>query len=308
MPVLMMIKRLRMLIKKLSSVSVVKAAPREGNLSSSRAKGYGRGNDGKVVGYVYCILDGRNETEKPVDKGNEAWSAWCSNPDENPLPAGVKLRARTVAEYCPQLATTCHRMSLEVLTSEAGMTRCLAHTHIRVFNQHDQVGSVKGYKATGTPRPAVPAQEKPEEGFLHCGCRIDTALMELYFFKTGKITSEMMGPNGEIPEEPVVEGWCGTRLQPRQRVLIFNQIVKDTAWSLDCVWEREENDKGQWVIPVTPVQRQTRFIARQFKQLAWLRAQEDVEMQMRMQNAEENEQTTERNERKAEGNEMDVEN
>ncbi|KIK56463.1 hypothetical protein GYMLUDRAFT_62071 [Collybiopsis luxurians FD-317 M1] len=252
-------------------------------------------------------------TEKWLEKGNEAWSAWYSDPDENPLPPGVRLRARTVAEYCPQLATTCERMSLEVLTSEAGTTRCLAHTHMHVFNQHDQVGSTKGYKATGTPHPAVPAQEKPEEGFLHCRCRIDTALMELYFFKTGKIASEKRGPDGEILEEPVVEGWCGMRLQPCLRVLIFNQVVRDMAWSLDCIWERRENEKGQWVIPITPIERQMKFITRQFKQLSWLQAQADIEMQTRMQQteedkgkAEENEQKGEENKQKAGENDMDI--
>ncbi|KIK54143.1 hypothetical protein GYMLUDRAFT_63316 [Collybiopsis luxurians FD-317 M1] len=221
----------------------------------------------------------KKSTKKPTCKGEEAWKKWCLDPDANPLPKSVKARAREVSEYCPQLATTCQRLSLEVLTSDHGTTRCLAHTFTRNKKQHNQVGSVKGYKATGIPRRPVLAKEKPEPGFLHCGCSIDTALMEFYFYKTGKILCEKMGPAGEPKQDQIEESWCGMRLLPRQRVLVFRQIKNDMAWNLDCIWERGENDEGQWVVPISPIERQVKHITRMYQRLEWLKLREAAEKQ-----------------------------
>jgi hypothetical protein len=101
--------------------------------------------------------------------------------------------------------------------------------------------------------------------------------MELYFYKTGKITCEKTGPDGAPAEEPIVESWCGTRLTPRQRVLIFNQTAEEMAWSLDCIWQRRANNEGQWIVPISAVERQQMSLARQYKRLEWLEAKEKAQ-------------------------------
>ncbi|KIK53449.1 hypothetical protein GYMLUDRAFT_250401 [Collybiopsis luxurians FD-317 M1] len=216
-------------------------------------------------------------TDKWQKKGRKACEKWCLDSVKNFIPASVRNKARTVSEYCPKLGTTCAKMSLEVLTSEIGTTRCLNHSFSRDWMQNDQIGSTRGFKATGIPHNAVSAKKKPEDGFLHCGCRIDTALMEFYFFKTGKITSEKRQEDGSPMEDPIVKSWCGTRMSPRQRVLVFKQMAEETAWSLDCVWTRKENKEGQWVVEISDIVRQKILISCQFERLKWLEARAEAE-------------------------------
>ncbi|KIK59237.1 hypothetical protein GYMLUDRAFT_60170 [Collybiopsis luxurians FD-317 M1] len=216
-------------------------------------------------------------TKKWKEKGLEAWKNWCLNPVKNPIPANIRSKARSVSEYCPELATTCYDLSLQILTSEVGTTQCLAHSFSQDWMQNDQIGCIKGYQATGIPQQAVAAKKDPGKGFLHCGCRINTALMELYFYKTGKIPCEKTNPDGTPVEVPIVESWCGSQLMPRHRVLIFKQIAEEMAWSLDCIWQRRENDQGQWIVPISAIERQKTHLARQITRIKWLEAREKVE-------------------------------
>lgn len=155
---------------------------------------------------------------------------------------------------------------MEVLTSGTRNTQCLYHFHGHTKDQNDQVGSKKQYQATGTPCKPVTIFEKPDTGFMNCGCESEYAVMELYFNKTGTIMSRKKGPDGTVLDDSlqVRESWLMDRLQPRERVLMFKQFKEETKWDLDSIWTKKWvlDQNGIGLVDRSTFERSLKFISR----------------------------------------------
>jgi hypothetical protein len=80
----------------------------------------------------------------------------------------------------------------------------------------------------GQPPLAMPP------GFLHCGCAEDDALLDFWWFKTGKITSPFNG---------VTEGWLTDLLEPCPRAFMANIFRQISGLSIDNLYTEDSDCK-----------------------------------------------------------------
>lgn len=71
-----------------------------------------------------------------------------------------------------------------------------------------------------------------EEGYCHCGCPLEEALLDLMLWKRGTIVS---------PTADKSEGWRRERLDPRQRGLVLNMWMWTTGLRLDDMYELSDS-------------------------------------------------------------------
>ncbi|KIK61230.1 hypothetical protein GYMLUDRAFT_243874 [Collybiopsis luxurians FD-317 M1] len=159
----------------------------------------------------------------------------------------LKNLLREVDFFVSDCGSICKELSLKILTTKFGTTRCLNHHNTRNSVVNDWNGTSREFQNTGVPfRESWPRQQKRADA-LHCGCHWERAVLEFYMFKTGKIGSrerEELREEGE-PEVPK-EGWKMQYLHPRLRELVLGQVQDEAGWCLDDIWTLKK-EQNRWV-------------------------------------------------------------
>ena len=147
----------------------------------------------------------------------------------NKLSPSVRTAIRTHQSMAPEAATTSRSFVLDHILSNSVNSQCAYHSDV---DKHglDYDGSPDAkFVLNGVPKKRLVARtlaerkvdpiyrERLAEGYLHCGCKTDHALLDFYFWKTLALTGTVNGK--EVIER--VPQWT-----PRERafiVMIFEQ-------------------------------------------------------------------------------------
>ena len=150
------------------------------------------------------------------------------NPHRGALKSTTRAAIRSHQMIAPAAAMTNRTLALEVLTTNRGNIMCPYHQEMdkRAPAQDSK------YKVTGVPMPRMVAESKKEArkdaefrkridtGYLHCGCQMDAALWDFYFWKSLTLTASI---DGEDVTEPV------PRWTPRDRAFML-KIFEDYSF------------------------------------------------------------------------------
>ena len=125
------------------------------------------------------------------------------------------------------------------------------------------------YKVTGVPyarriaaRGQVPI--KMPDGILHCGCPEDEALLDFFWFKSGKITSQY---------NDLTEGWLKEVAEPRPHAFTTALFREMSAMTINDLYLYNANGKRQDL--EFRLKRQIARLQTRLKKLEADRAQED---------------------------------
>lgn len=139
---------------------------------------------------------------------------------------------RTITGYMDDVVSFHIQVCLHMLTSNRGLTQCLHHHRTRrgLPNDHEpaektRVAGVPYLRTTDRDADIV-------EGYLHCGCSEQSALLELVWFKTGKITSPTTGLSDR-----------GTRMDPRVRAFVVAEWHMRTFLRVEDLFVFKESER-----------------------------------------------------------------
>lgn len=163
--------------------------------------------------FLYIMVS-HSEFQEQGQKAIDVWRK-LHNSQSYKIKITVRNLLRNVASFIPEAGSICPELTLHILTTTNGWTRCLYHSYNRTKKnaQNDTLPGKRSWKLTGTPY----SQDKTrkvmlEGGILHCGCEIKNALMDFYLFKTGRLWS---------PSLKASESWWTQRNHPQVRELIL---------------------------------------------------------------------------------------
>ncbi|KAL0059489.1 hypothetical protein AAF712_013754 [Marasmius tenuissimus] len=202
------------------------------------------------------------------------------------------------ASRCPEAATTCREIAIQVLVSQQAFIKC---------NYHHKSGKHRGRyifdgmnpddpspRVTGVPfPPSEPKKTEEDQSFrkekdnwaplvrceipkrngievCHCGCTLEDALWGLYLWKTGEIASASNSGR-----------WDNYRtdwIDPRQRKFIIERL-REHGVRLDHLWKYRLEDKGpvRVYVEVSKADRLRAQIKVLTEMLAELEGEEDSE-------------------------------
>ncbi|KAF8870064.1 hypothetical protein BD779DRAFT_1681451 [Infundibulicybe gibba] len=162
-------------------------------------------------------------------RGEKAISNFLKSNGEREIPAGLRRMIREVQELLPQAATTSRALAYSIFRTTQKNVICRYHQKFR--------GSSKPYDgfrptSSGTsfiihgPAYRKDLRKEPQPGHMHCGCAIDVALMEFYFWKTWTIRSTR-------PDFDYIESMREEVLPARPRAFFVQAYTAGTGLSLD---------------------------------------------------------------------------
>lgn len=168
-----------------------------------------------------------------VDKGSSIFKRYLADPERNPVPAHVKRLARLYSTFLPEAGSYSVKASLHMMRTSVGNLVCTYHSgHDRRFDYHDTTRKVrKGakYQLYGVPhRGELIGRGKPKDSVtphanhMHCGCRIDHALMGYLWFKDCSYYSRTAKKR---------EGWVNQQLDPRARAMLYDCFVTTSGYA-----------------------------------------------------------------------------
>lgn len=182
----------------------------------------------EVIGNL--LLTGRGEKEL---------EAYVKDPKGHPVPFATRLLARLFSNFVPAAGMHSRETALHFLTTMFGNLVCTWHQgHDKSFKYYDTTTNVrKGakYKLYGVPYRGLRTGRKqhPKEGYMHCGCAIDDALMAFFWFKHNKYESTTAERK---------EGWCNQQLEARSRSLLIPTFLSYAGFdSVDDMYEFDRN-------------------------------------------------------------------
>lgn len=145
---------------------------------------------------------------------------------------GLRKAFRTIPGYMSDLVTLHIQVDLHMLTSNRQTTQCLYHHGTKKGLPNDGEPAEKT-KVAGIPYPrAMDKEAKIVVGYLHCGCSEKAALLELIWWKTGKITSPTSG----------LSDIGGPVMNPRHRAFVIAEWESRTALQVEDLFEWPESD------------------------------------------------------------------
>ena len=174
--------------------------------------------------------------EKILSEVNES----IRNPYISRLSVGTRSAIRTHQALAPTAATTFRSLALDVLTTNRGNVLCPYHQEM------DKRGATDSkYLVNGVPQPRMVADKKKsaksaehkkrlEEGFLHCGCPMDAALWDFFFWKSLTLTATIN--DAEVTEH--VPRWT-----PRDRAFFLKIFEQYTFLKVDDLYTRNKSQE-----------------------------------------------------------------
>ena len=154
------------------------------------------------------------------------------------LSVATRSAIRTHQALAPTAATTFRSLALDVLTTNRGNVLCPYHQEM------DKRGAADAkYLVNGVPQPRMIADKKKaaksaehkkrlEDGFLHCGCPMDAALWDFFFWKSLTLTATI---NDKEVTEPV------SRWTPRDRAFFLKIFEQYTFLKVDDLYTRNKS-------------------------------------------------------------------
>ena len=176
-------------------------------------------------------------THRP-DKILSEVNDFIRSPHISKLSVGTRSAIRTHQALAPAAATTFRGLALDVLTTNRGNVLCPYHQEM------DKRGATDSkYLVNGVPQPRMVADKKKtaksaehkkrlEEGFLHCGCPMDAALWDFFFWKSLTLTATIN--DQEVTEH--VSRWT-----PRDRAFFLKIFEQYTFLKIDDLYTRNRS-------------------------------------------------------------------
>ena len=154
---------------------------------------------------------------------------------KTPISLGLRHLIREVQDFVPRAGTTSRELSLHILHTNRHNFICLYHQHHRSPNYlSDGVVPGKSHTLRGIPYPRIVTSSKgesqaPPEGHLHCGCNVDVALLDLFWWKTWILHSTR-------PNLPVSERLGDEYLPPHVRAFFAQAFIEATGLMIDDLY------------------------------------------------------------------------
>ena len=150
---------------------------------------------------------------------------------KKPLPFHIRRLIRDVQEFLPAAATVSRELSLHILSTNRNNSICVFHQHRRHTKISDGVIPGQKHILRGVPYSRIVGSAKgesqpPPEGFLHCGCSIDVALLDFFWWKTWVLRSARQ-------DLPVSEGMGEEVIAPRVRAFFAQGFTEATGLTID---------------------------------------------------------------------------
>jgi len=149
------------------------------------------------------------------------------------LPAGSARLIREVQTVCPGAATYSRNLALQIHNTGINLV-CGAHQRTKKIADSDQevVDLLNNHQVTGRPylrmiNKKVRELAPEDENTFHCGCEVDTVLMEFIMWKTWKVTSVTTGRS---------EGWKDGRMDARTREFVVAAFLRETRLTVDAFY------------------------------------------------------------------------
>ncbi|KAF8874485.1 hypothetical protein BD779DRAFT_1754494 [Infundibulicybe gibba] len=122
--------------------------------------------------------------------GAEAISNFLESNGREEIPPGLRRQIREIQELLPQAATTSRKLAYSIFRTAQKNSICRYHQKYRAHKQRDGFNNESGstYLIRG-PAYAKKLGGIPHADHMHCGCSIEVALMEFFFWKTWTIRS-----------------------------------------------------------------------------------------------------------------------
>ena len=140
-------------------------------------------------------------------------------------------------EFLPEAGTLSRDLSIHILATNRGNSICLFHQHHRHIKVSDGFGNGTKNILIGVPYANIVASSKdesqvPPEGHMHCGCQIDTALLDFFWWKTWVLTSTR-------PRLEVSEGMREDVLPPRPRAFFVQGFTEAMGMTVDDLYRSQ---------------------------------------------------------------------
>lgn len=171
------------------------------------------------------------------------------------IPAKLRRLIRENQSLVPEAGTKDRQLALECLMTQNLNVFCSYHHAIDKGGRKTDGKDGQKYVLNGVPLPretvdpdAVKALKKKKSvlytskgefrsprlrsGYLNCGCEIDEALMDFYFWKTWTIT-------GVVDGKEVTESMGDQRLPPRLRAFVVKNFKDWACLTLDDLYTRK---------------------------------------------------------------------
>jgi hypothetical protein len=158
------------------------------------------------------------------------------------IPFEFRRLIREAQEFLPLAATMSRRLSLHILDTNRENTICLFHQTHRSAKSSDGFANDK-HILIGVPYPnlvtptRVVGAPKPAEGYLHCGCNIDVALLDFFWWKTWVLKSTN-------PGLVYSEGMGVEVTQTRVRAFFAQAFTEATGMTIDDLYRSNVGAHG----------------------------------------------------------------
>ncbi|KAF8659074.1 hypothetical protein AX14_007660 [Amanita brunnescens Koide BX004] len=162
-------------------------------------------------------------------------------PFSTKLRPSVRAAIRTHQSLASPAATTTRSLALDVLSTTQVNRLCAYHTdvdkHGLIYDgSPDAKFMLNGVPKTRLVPPTVAEgkdnpiyRERVNEGYMHCGCKTDHALLDFYFWKSLTLTGTI---NGQDVTEPV------PRWSPRERAFVVKIFEQYTFLTVDDLYTK----------------------------------------------------------------------
>ncbi|KAF9018473.1 hypothetical protein BDP27DRAFT_1378410 [Rhodocollybia butyracea] len=158
---------------------------------------------------------------------------------KNKINYGLRRLCCTLAWFAPESGTSSRPLAIHVMTTKQGNLICPYHTisdHRGCAYDEDRRED-RAYRLTGVPKAPIKKSTKknpknPDPRYMHCGCPLETVLLEFFFWKSDTIYS---------PTLRRTEGWDGNVLNPRERGLIYGKWTEKTGQKLVHLYRLTED-------------------------------------------------------------------
>jgi hypothetical protein len=150
-----------------------------------------------------------------------------------PVPFHLRRHIREVQDFAPRAATVSRELSLHLFDTKRKNIICLYHQRHRTTNYlTDGFVPGKSYILRGIPYPRTVKTAKgaePPAGHLNCGCSVDVALLDFFWWKTWVLDSTR-------PNLAISEGLKDECISPRVRAFFAQAFIEATGMNIDDLY------------------------------------------------------------------------
>jgi hypothetical protein len=160
---------------------------------------------------------------------------------DTPIPFEFRCLIRDAQEFLPLAATMSRKLALHILDTNRDNSICLFHQVHRSSKASDGFANNK-HILIGVPYPNIvtptkEGQQAPVKDHLSCGCNIDVALLDFFWWKTWVLRSTRPGLVHS-------EGMGTEVIQTRVRAFFVQGFTKATGLTIDDLYQSNVGAHG----------------------------------------------------------------